>query len=257
MTRTRALLVPLALCLAVTQGTASAPAAAASGDSTGVRVASPLGRRDAAFALLAAVAVAGAAAQDRRWLAQASANNTRFALALAGDARRLGDPATVGATLLAADGIARLAHRDGVAAASERMAFACLAAGAVSFAIKQAVGRERPDETASPSRMRPFSGHDAFPSGHATVAFALAASLDAEVHAPWLRAIAYPAAAVTAWSRVRDRRHWPSDVIAGAAIGGWFAHRADRFAQRRWPRGLAIAVLPHRDGVRVTIAREL
>lgn len=250
----RALPCLLACCLGVTPP--AGPAAAANADSLGAPAATLRpGRRDAVFAVLAAGAVAGAASHDRRWLAQASANHTRFALALAADARRLGEPALVGATLLAADGVARLAHRERMAAASERMAFACLAAGAVSFAIKEAAGRARPDESASPSRFEPFSGHDAFPSGHATVAFAIAASLDTEARAPWLRAIVYPAAALTAWSRVRDRRHWPSDVVAGAALGGWCAHRADLFAQRRFPRGLAIAVLPRRDGARVTVAK--
>lgn len=256
MTLARALLVPLALCLAVTQGAASAPTAAVSTDSTGVCAAPHLGPRDAVFALLATGAVAAAATHDQRWLSRASASRTPFALALATDARRLGDPATVGATLLAVDGIARLARRNEVAASSERIAFACLATGLVSFAIKEAVGRARPDEAESSSNLQPFSGHDSFPSGHATVAFALAASLDAETGAPWLRAIVYPAAAATAWSRVRDRRHWPSDVIAGAALGGWCGYRADQFAQHRWPRGLAIAVLPDRDGARATIARE-
>jgi membrane-associated phospholipid phosphatase len=161
----------------------------------------------------------------------------------------------MGAALLAADALARLAHREGIAAASERMAFACVAAGAVSFTVKAAAGRERPDETSSSARFKAFSGHDAFPSGHATVAFALAASLDAEARTPWLRAIVYPAAAITAWSRVHDRDHWPSDVVAGAALGGWCAWRADRFAQHAWPRGLAIVVLPRWGGAGFRIAR--
>jgi membrane-associated phospholipid phosphatase len=253
MTPARRAVLLLAWCLTVTP--CVAPATAAGADSPGAPAAPRLGRRDAVFALLAAGAVAGTATRDRRWLEQASANHTRFAVALSDDARHLGEPFVVGAALLAADGAARLARHDRAAAASERVAFACVAAGAVSFAIKEAVGRERPDETGSPSRLRPFSGHDAFPSGHATVAFALAASLDAEARAPWLRAIVYPAAALTAWSRVRDRRHWPSDVVAGAALGGWCAHHADRFAQRCFPRGLAIVLLPHGHGARVTIAR--
>lgn len=246
----------LACCLGVTPCADAAAPVVKDADSPGARAATLRpGRRDAVFAILAAGAVAATAAHDQRWLAQASANHTRFAVELAADARRLGEPALMGATLLAADGGARLAHHEATAAASERMAFACLAAGAVSFTIKEAAGRERPDEAGSPSRFEPFSGHDAFPSGHATVAFAIAASLDAEAHAPWLRAIVYPAAALTAWSRVRDRRHWPSDVVAGAALGGWCARRADLFAQHRFPRGLAIAVLPRRDGARVTVAR--
>jgi membrane-associated phospholipid phosphatase len=249
VTPARALLLALALALAA--GTA----AAAPADSTGARAALLPGRRDAAFALLAPGAIAGAAARDSRWLAQAAASRSPFARDLAANARQLGEPVPMGAALLAADGLARLAHREGVAAASERMAFACVAAGAVAFAVKAAAGRQRPDETSSPSRFKAFSGHDALPSGHSTVAFALAASLDAEARSPWLRAVVYPAAAVTAWSRVHGRHHWPSDVVAGAALGGWCAHRADRFAQRAWPRGLAVVVLPGWGGAGLRIAR--
>jgi undecaprenyl-diphosphatase len=242
------------MCLALALAAGAAPArAAAAADSAGAAATLLPGRRDAAFALAAAGAIAIAAAHDRSWLATESANHTRFALDLAADAKRLGDPATLAAALIATDGAARLAGRQDIAAASERIAFSCLAAGAVTFALKEVAGRSRPDETSSPSRFRPFSGHDAFPSGHTTAAFALAAALDAEARAPWLRAIVYPAAALTAWSRVRDRRHWPSDVVAGAAVGTWCAHRADRFAQRAWPRGLALAVLPHRGGARVAV----
>ena len=32
-------------------------------------------------------------------------------------------------------------------------------------------------------------------------------------------------------TRVRDDRHWASDVIAGAALGGWVARKVDTFAQ--------------------------
>ena len=181
-----------------------------------------------AFALAAAAATALVATQDERWLAEAAGNPTRFALDLAADAKRLGDPVSVGGALLLADLGARTLHAQPVAAASERMAAAVVAAGAVSLVLKEAVGRERPDETSASGRFRPFSGHDAFPSGHATVAFALAASLDAETGARWVPLLAYPAAALTAWSRVRDRRHWPSDVVAGAAIGA-----GARMARRR------------------------
>ena len=94
-----------------------------------------------------------------------------------------------------------------------------LLAGVTTGSIKELVGRVRPDDTRDPYLFRPFTRHDAFPSGHATVAFALAGSLSEEIHNPWASAALYTAAAGTAWSRVNDQKHWTSDVVAGAAIG--------------------------------------
>jgi membrane-associated phospholipid phosphatase len=67
-----------------------------------------------------------------------------------------------------------------------------------------------------------FSGPDhlSFPSGHTALAFSLASSLahlyDDKV---WLPLVVYPLAALTAWSRIHDLKHWPSDVVFGAALG--------------------------------------
>jgi membrane-associated phospholipid phosphatase len=67
-----------------------------------------------------------------------------------------------------------------------------------------------------------------FLSGHATVAFALAAILS-----PYLshgqRAVAYALAAGVVFARVHIGAHLPLDVIAGAALGallGWTWHLA-------------------------------
>jgi len=92
-------------------------------------------------------------------------------------------------------------------------------AGLTTVAIKRIVGRFRPDATSDQYVFRPFSDHDAFPSGHTTVAFALAASLAEEIHRPWATAVLYAGASGTAWSRLNDHKHWLSDVLGGAAVG--------------------------------------
>jgi len=92
-------------------------------------------------------------------------------------------------------------------------------AGFTTAAIKEITGRVRPVDTNDPYLFRPFSNRDAFPSGHATLAFALAASLAEEIHNRWATAALYAGAAGTAWSRLNDHRHWLSDVLAGATIG--------------------------------------
>ena len=86
-------------------------------------------------------------------------------------------------------------------------------------AIKAIAGRVRPDSTSDQYLFRPFSQNDAFPSGHATMAFALATSLSEEIHQPWATALLYAGATGTAWSRLNDHVHWLSDVLAGATVG--------------------------------------
>ncbi len=237
-----------ALALALAATLLAGPAAAAPPDSLATPGGLRFGPRDAVFGAVAAGALALAATHDRRGSAEAAGNDTRVALDLAADAKRLGDPVTVGAALLATDLGARALGHPRLGAATERIALACVAAGLATAGAKLALGRERPDENADPGVFRPFSHHDALPSGHATTAFALAAALDAETRTPVVPAIAYPLAAVTAWSRVRDQRHWPSDVVAGAALGGWIAHHADRWAQQRLPQGLWVIVFPAHHG---------
>jgi undecaprenyl-diphosphatase len=92
-------------------------------------------------------------------------------------------------------------------------------AGVTTAAIKAIAGRVRPSGTSDQYLFRPFSQNDAFPSGHTTVAFALAASLSEEIHRPWATALLYAGAAGTGWSRLNDHLHWLSDVLAGATVG--------------------------------------
>jgi membrane-associated phospholipid phosphatase len=100
-----------------------------------------------------------------------------------------------------------------------RVLASVVTAGVTTVAIKRIVGRFRPEDASDQYVFKPFSSHDAFPSGHATVAFALAASLAEEIHRPWATALLYAGASGTAWSRLNDHKHWLSDVLAGAAVG--------------------------------------
>lgn len=82
---------------------------------------------------------------------------------------------------------------------------------AVSWGLKKAVNERRPDGT----------DNKAFPSGHATIAFAGAHILYKEYGrlSPWISVAGYGVATATAIDRVcRNRHHW-WDVCAGAAIG--------------------------------------
>ncbi len=116
-----------------------------------------------------------------------------------------------------------------------RVLLSLAAAGLTTAAIKKATGRLRPAESTDPFLFKPFSSHDAFPSGHTTMAFALATSLSEEIHNRWATAALYTAATGTAWSRMNDERHWLSDVLAGAAVG----FTAAKIIERHPPRFLA------------------
>jgi membrane-associated phospholipid phosphatase len=86
--------------------------------------------------------------------------------------------------------------------------------------LKEGVGRRRPNSHSKTS----------FPSGHASDA-AVFATLTARnldsIDLPYaerlsLSASSYVLAGAVAWARVEGQRHYPSDVLAGAAIGHFF-----------------------------------
>jgi undecaprenyl-diphosphatase len=99
---------------------------------------------------------------------------------------------------------------------------AVLSAGlalAVGKAISELVDRARPFVVDS-GGVHLFSGHSVdpgFPSDHATASFAIAAAIFLR-HRRW-GAVAFLAAAVLSVGRVAIGVHYPSDVLAGAALG--------------------------------------
>jgi membrane-associated phospholipid phosphatase len=99
-----------------------------------------------------------------------------------------------------------------------------LAIGIATVAVsakKYPLGRERPYENASfgGGALRPMSGSTALPSGHTAAAFAMATSLADVVDHPVADVALYGLAAGTAFARLGDRKHWFSDVVAGAIVG--------------------------------------
>jgi membrane-associated phospholipid phosphatase len=116
---------------------------------------------------------------------------------------RVGDVAAIALPAGAAAGAIVAHDHKGLAQLAESYASAM----AVAYILKPVVDRTRPN-----------GGHQSFPSGHATSAFAGAAFLQRRYG--WAFGLpAYVLASYVAYSRVEAKEHYTTDVLAGAAIG--------------------------------------
>ncbi len=164
-------------------------------------------------------AVAAAALVDESLRDRLQQHRTASGDDVARTFRRMGEPAVYGTVGLGTIAVGILTGNRPLTRAGERISAGLLTAGLVSSILKEAVGRRRPDQPTDAFHFRPFSGNDSWPSGHTTMAFALAAGVSDEVHRLPVSILLYGAAGLTGWSRLNDDRHWLSDVLAGAAVG--------------------------------------
>jgi hypothetical protein len=104
---------------------------------------------------------------------------------------------------------------------SDHILLTTLAATILPHIIKERVNQERPDRLTVYGHLHgvPYSGnkYDAFPSGHALHAGALASA--ATMVSPLRRNSAWAAISLLVATRVVLLAHWMSDVAAGFAIG--------------------------------------
>ena len=101
-------------------------------------------------------------------------------------------------------------------------------------ALKAMVKEERPDH----------SDNKSFPSGHASMAFAVARSIDKEFSSEsiWIPIAGYAAATAVGIERVAsDRHHW-YDVVAGAALGYGAAELTWWASDKLFGKGSNVAV---------------
>jgi membrane-associated phospholipid phosphatase len=113
-------------------------------------------------------------------------------------------------------------------------------------------------------RKRPSGGsNDSFPSGHATVAASFSTLAAKNIEAMQLSKTAEISsdiglgviAAGTAWARVEAKAHYPSDVLAGIAIGHFLsAFINDAFLGNEKSRGISSAADISKDGFLVNFA---
>lgn len=139
----------------------------------------------------------------------------------------LGRPYTYAPVLAVLYGTGVATGNDGLARGALNGAGALAAAEMGTRLIKFVVGRGRPDTPGADGDEFRFFTVDprwsSFPSGHATTAFAMATVVAHEIHNPWASGAAYGAASVVAWGRIRENRHWSSDVVGGALAGMFFS----------------------------------
>jgi membrane-associated phospholipid phosphatase len=112
-----------------------------------------------------------------------------------------------------------ISHNHKVTDAGLRLLFSAGVAGVAAEGLKFMVGRERPNENTNSGDFDPASAESAFPSGHASLAFAMATSLSDDIHKTWATVGLYTVATGVGVARVYQLEHWVSDVVGGAALG--------------------------------------
>lgn len=106
-----------------------------------------------------------------------------------------------------------------------------LATQLITEIFKKTFQRKRPNSSDSPYEF--FTGENdySFFSGHTSAAFSLATVI-AETYKdnPVVPFLAYGTATLTAYARMHDKKHWASDVLAGAVAG----HLITKIMMRTW-----------------------
>ena len=157
----------------------------------------------------------------------------------------LGSPGSfiIGASMYA---VGRYANKPRVAHLAVHGTEAIFVGLGVAGVLKGTLGRSRPyaSRDTNPRDFELLRGFrsdkfQAFPSGHSTTAFAVAAAVTAETTEWWPRStwivgpILYGGATLVGLSRMYEDKHWASDVIMGAAIGVFAGVKTVRFNHTR------------------------
>jgi membrane-associated phospholipid phosphatase len=119
-----------------------------------------------------------------------------------------------------------------------------LASQIVTEAFKKSFQRVRPNGSDSPYDF--FEDHNnSFFSGHTSGAFSLATVI-AEVYKdkPIVPYVAYGVAALTAYARMHDQKHWASDVLAGAVAGHLITKILIRSLETSERTGSGLIIIP-------------
>jgi membrane-associated phospholipid phosphatase len=195
-----------------------------------------------------------------RWFRQASVQGDSGRHGLVSSVTTVNEiPLTLGA--LTVYGVGRVTRQPTVSDVGLHLSESLLATGVIAEVLRIALGRARP--RASPDDafvFRPGRGatqfeYRAFPSMHATVAFATAGALAEEMKLRrarsrrWLTPVLYAAAAIPGFTRLYLDQHWASDIFAGSVFGEVLGRRIVRYGHRH-QSATEVAVLGCRNAVR-------
>ncbi|GIV55005.1 MAG: hypothetical protein KatS3mg039_1523 [Candidatus Kapaibacterium sp.] len=211
----------------------------------------PLPTIAASMGSLAAIAWISGADQAIRSAVRAHQSRTLDALASIGNTAGQAWSGAALALLLVAGGAA--AGSDHTVTTGRQMLEALAVAGAVTTALKYAIGRARPFRDRGDGYLLPFRWDDAqwsLPSGHATVAGTIAGVTWARSRCWLLRSAATALALVVGGARIYSDKHWTSDVLAGTTIGiatGYGLARSEE-SSHAW------LLLPSPGGIRLCAA---
>jgi len=140
--------------------------------------------------------------------------------------------------------LGKFTHNDKTRETGMMLSEALIHANIVMNVMKLASGRQRPVEGDGTGAFWHF-GNESFPSGHSMSAWAMAAVFAHQYgdEHQWAPFMSYGLATAVSLSRLGGQRHFPSDVLAGSALGylmGRFVyrrHEADRYArEQKWKK---------------------
>ncbi len=105
----------------------------------------------------------------------------------------------------------------------------------VGYLLKKGINRPRPYETYPFINNYRRENDASFPSGSTAVAFSMATSLTVNYPKWYVAVPAYGFATAVGYSRMRLGVHYPSDVLAGAALGAgsvWITHKLNHWIRK-------------------------
>jgi len=173
-------------------------------------------------------------------------------------------PLTVAA--IATYGVGKLTGSRTVADVGLHLTESLVLTEVVSETVRIAIGRARPRaSTQDQYNFKPGKGfsqfeYRAFPSLHAAVAFATAASLSEEIRmrnpsaSKYATPLLYAAATIPGFTRLYLDQHWASDVLAGSFVGALLGTRMVQHAHghKTWIDKALLGAVASPDGYGAT-----